>query len=68
MNVFLFQETEPLQHRGESQVPDQAAECLHHPGVAQPDLLPSSAPRHEEDVPQHGGRGQSQAGYQRGKV
>ena len=48
-----LQETEPLQHWRESQVPDEAAERLHHLGVAQPDLLPSSAPRDEEDVPQH---------------
>ena len=50
-----LQETEPLQHWRESQVPDEAAERLHHPGVAQPHLLQSSAPRYEEDVPQHGG-------------
>ena len=68
MNVFLFQETEPLQHWGESQVPDEAAERLQDPGVPQPHLLQGPAPRDEEDVPQHGGRRQSQAGHQRGKV
>ena len=67
-HIFLFQETEPLWHRSESQVSDQAAAGLPDSRVSQPHIVPGPAQGHEEDVPQQGGRGQPHSGYQRRQV